>query len=112
MKAVKYIIPFLLFLIAFYLFKDVNKDSIKEKIRSEYKGVIIDSLYNHGAVYIVQTNDKTYKLSLMNSKFLINARVGDSIVKFRNRNECLLFNKNKKIRVPYVYNPKGYTTSK
>lgn len=111
-KVLKYMMPVLFFLIFYYWPNDVNKKAIIMEIRSEYKGVVIDSLYNHGPVYVVQAKNKIHKLTLMDSSFTANVNIGDTIIKFKNKNECLLLNKDKRINVSYVYNPKNYEVKK
>ena len=110
-EKIKYIVPLLFLLFILLIPGDPNKKGIIRDIKSGYEGKLIDSLYHHGSIYIVQVKDTMYRLYLMDDSFTNHARVGDSIIKFKNKNECLIINQDKRIRVKYTFNPSGYTAN-
>ena len=74
---------FLIFILSNCDISHANDRYIKEDIKKEYKGVIIEKYYSKATHLKIKINKETLDISGLSEKMIVLSEVGDSIIKFK-----------------------------
>jgi hypothetical protein len=103
----------ILFKFLFLLFAGVcilscNDRAIKRKIAMGYRGKIVDSYFLHGTHFKVDTGGGALlDFDSPTGSLIRNAQIGDSIIKIKDENICILKHGVYQKRLKYVYDGVG-----
>lgn len=87
--------------------------ALEERTKQGYKGIIVKKFNRHGPTLRIKTNTgKTIQVGLLESDLTIDAMVGDSIHKIKDKNVCILNHKGAKDVYRYAYDRNKYKYDK
>lgn len=74
------------------------------KISQEYTGIIIDKYNVHGTHLKIQTKAHgIIDITMLSANLIDKSSIGDSILKIKNQNTCILIKDGKKQVMQYIY---------
>ncbi len=99
-----FIILFILFIILMRSHSD-SPDAYIDDIELEFRGKIIKKYYAKTINLKIKTEQNIINIAGLSEELEKNAEVGDSLIKIKKSNCCLLIKDTKKIKLRYIFVP-------